>query len=228
MADQDPLKKLYGKTFSAGHVIFREGERGNKFFLIQSGKVRIVKSLGGADEVELTEFGAGDFFGEMALFDMETRSATAICDGDTEVYELGQRNFESFVMQKPRVAMDIIQKLCKRIRHTNEMATQARVDAKSGGSENFFDLAVSLLIILASESGKSDGSAVIVRPRLDVSRLSEIYGCDASGLLSFFSQAARTKGAAEFLTQFPHVPDDLSDLVHTLIERTVVELDLDS
>ena len=50
---------------AAGSVIVREGEVGNRFFLIRDGSVRVCKHYGQSDEVELATLGRGDFFGEM-------------------------------------------------------------------------------------------------------------------------------------------------------------------
>jgi EAL domain-containing protein (putative c-di-GMP-specific phosphodiesterase class I) len=60
----------------AGEVIFREGEMGDRAYVIESGSVEILTSRGGA-EVTLASLCAGDLFGEMALIDNKPRSASA-------------------------------------------------------------------------------------------------------------------------------------------------------
>jgi CRP-like cAMP-binding protein len=74
-----------GKLYRAGEVIFRQGDLGSCMYVIQSGKVEVTVHR---DETQycLQTLGEGDFFGEMALFGNQVRSATV--RAVSEVYAL--------------------------------------------------------------------------------------------------------------------------------------------
>lgn len=65
------------ELYNQDELIFREGSRGDKLYIILDGKVRITKNIPGVGEEALAILGKGDFFGEMALVDNEPRSADA-------------------------------------------------------------------------------------------------------------------------------------------------------
>jgi len=67
------IEELYNQD----EVIFREGTKGDKLYIILDGKVRITKNIPGVGEEALAILGKGDFFGEMALVDEKNRSADA-------------------------------------------------------------------------------------------------------------------------------------------------------
>ena len=63
-------------TFKAGELVFREKESGSEMFVIQSGRVAVIKHLGQARETNLATLGPRDFFGEMAIIECVSRSAS--------------------------------------------------------------------------------------------------------------------------------------------------------
>ncbi|MCZ6508801.1 MAG: cyclic nucleotide-binding domain-containing protein [Acidobacteria bacterium] len=73
------------ERFYAGEVIFREGDAGDKMYVVLEGRVMISKRIPGAGEEALAFLERGDYFGEMALIDHETRSASAKAHDDVAV-----------------------------------------------------------------------------------------------------------------------------------------------
>ena len=73
-----------GRVYRSGETIVRQGEIGEHMYVIQSGKVEVVRE-GESSQVKLAELGEGDFFGEMAVFDRDLRSATVRARGDSRV-----------------------------------------------------------------------------------------------------------------------------------------------
>jgi CRP-like cAMP-binding protein len=71
------LHVLDRKVFGKGEKIFREGDPGNRAYIVQRGSVDIVKEIAG-DNVVVGSVGPGGIFGEMALIDKEPRMASAI------------------------------------------------------------------------------------------------------------------------------------------------------
>ena len=103
-------------------VLFRAGEAGDAMYVIERGKVRISVDARDGRELTLTELGRGDFFGEMALFDGQPRSASATASEESRLAVLSREHFLSFIMRgNPNVALEMMTALANRLRHTDEL-----------------------------------------------------------------------------------------------------------
>ena len=102
------------RELKAGEVIFKEGEPGTEFFVIQSGKVDI--QLGNR---LLGTLGDHDIFGEMALIDPAPRSATAIAKTDVKVVPVAEKQFLFLVGRTPHFALNVMRTLARRLRAQN-------------------------------------------------------------------------------------------------------------
>jgi len=111
-----------GRMYHDGEVIVREGEIGDRMYVIQSGRVRVTRNAEG-EEIHLTELKEGDFFGELAIIESEVRSATVRAFGDVMVLSIDKKNFLRRVHEDPSLAYLIVQRLSQRIRQlTDELA----------------------------------------------------------------------------------------------------------
>ena len=115
----------YGHVIPAGTVIFREGDEGNEMFIIQEGKVKVSKSIGNKDHV-LAILGKGDFFGEMAIVNRILRTATAQTVTDTHLLAFDRQGFRSMIEKNSKIAMNIIDKLCRRLQQANMQIQQLK------------------------------------------------------------------------------------------------------
>jgi uncharacterized membrane protein len=102
-------------------VLFRAGDEGDAMYLIEDGKVRICVRAKDGTEVTLTEFGRGDFFGEMALLEGKRRSADALVAEHARLAVLSREHFLSFVRSNPNVGLEMLTALANRLRHTDEL-----------------------------------------------------------------------------------------------------------
>ena len=94
--------------FDVDDVIFEEGSTGRELFVVLDGKVEIAKLDGGSKTVIVT-LGKGEFFGEMAVIDGSSRSATAICAAPgTRVMRINHARFVYLVSQQPAFALMIM------------------------------------------------------------------------------------------------------------------------
>lgn len=106
--------------YPAGQVIFREGEIGDSLFVILNGFVKVAKTDEESRmETILSRLAAGDFFGEMSLFDAEPRSATITTLEDTEVLRLDKKHFFDLVTQNAQMCINMITFLGQRLRRAN-------------------------------------------------------------------------------------------------------------
>jgi CRP-like cAMP-binding protein len=83
-------------TYSAGDFVIQQGETGDKFFLIRSGTVEVLKDTEGQLK-SLGTLGSGDFFGELALLRHEPRAATVKALEPLEVFILPKATFDEVV-----------------------------------------------------------------------------------------------------------------------------------
>ena len=104
-----------GKEYKNGEIIIKQGESGNCMYVIQSGEVEVLQDNNGS-QVRLAVRKSGDFFGEMALFSKEMRSATIKALGDARVLTVDRKNLLNSIQKDPSLAFRIIETLSKRIR----------------------------------------------------------------------------------------------------------------
>jgi len=103
----------YGKS----EIIFEEGSTGSEMYLIHKGKVMLSVLHNESERVPLAVLNAGDFFGEMALVDDSSRSATAsAAEDDTELIVMDRARFLFMVRQQPEFALSLMHTLCRRLR----------------------------------------------------------------------------------------------------------------
>lgn len=84
-------------ALGAGARIFGRGDTGDELYLLRRGNVRILLPLAHGKQHHLATFGPGDFFGEMAFLDRETRSADAVAKTDCELFVLSRGAFDEQV-----------------------------------------------------------------------------------------------------------------------------------
>lgn len=109
-----PAFSRFAKTYAPGQVIISEFEPGDCFYLIQSGKVQLVKCVNGTNK-NLDILKPGEFFGEMAILDNAPRSATCMARGKVECLEFNKANFELLITGNPQIALMLLKLFCKRI-----------------------------------------------------------------------------------------------------------------
>lgn len=112
------------RVYASEEQIFREGEPGNRLFIIIAGEVRISRDVPGAGEEALAVLKAGAVFGEMAVFDRSRRSTDAIAQGDTRVLTISRAEFEMLLDLNRDIAYKVlwsmVRLLSARLRSTNE------------------------------------------------------------------------------------------------------------
>jgi CRP/FNR family cyclic AMP-dependent transcriptional regulator len=104
--------------------IFREGEPGQKLYLIREGKVRISRNLAGMGEEALAVLGPGEAFGEMSLIDDTPRSADALVHESCRLLVITREAFEDLLFIHKDLAYEIlwnfVKILSQRLRETND------------------------------------------------------------------------------------------------------------
>ena len=104
----------FARTFQPGEMIFSEFEPGDNFYLIQSGRVQLVKLIGDVEKT-LDVLQPSEMFGEMAILENSPRSATAIAVDTVKVLEFNSQNFEILMLGNPQIALKLLRMFAKRI-----------------------------------------------------------------------------------------------------------------
>jgi len=104
--------------YAVGDVIFEEGSTGRELYVVLEGSVEIAK-MNGPAKTTIVTLGKGEFFGEMAVIDGSSRSATAIASARTRVMRINHARFVYLVSQQPAFALMIMDALSKRLRASN-------------------------------------------------------------------------------------------------------------
>jgi len=114
-----------GRVFSDGEIIIRQGEAGDVMFEILNGGVEVVQEKDGK-EVRLALLEKGDFFGEMAIFEREVRSATVRALGDVRVLTIDKKILLRRISEDPTLALRILEKMSHRIRDLDNEIVRLR------------------------------------------------------------------------------------------------------
>jgi len=117
------------ERFSEGSMIFREGDKGDKLYIVLDGRVRISKFIPGVGEEALAVLDRGDFFGEMALIDEKPRSADAKAhEGDATVLSIDRATLNEILSMDPHASLQFLNLLCRmisrRLREINDKIVQ--------------------------------------------------------------------------------------------------------
>jgi hypothetical protein len=102
-------------VYSEGSVIAREGDRGERLYVIASGAVRVI-----AGEREIARRKEGDYVGELSLITGEPRMATLVAAGETRCLAIGRREFEAIIRDRPQVGLAVIRTLSERLREAQD------------------------------------------------------------------------------------------------------------
>jgi CRP/FNR family transcriptional regulator, cyclic AMP receptor protein len=119
----DQLARLArDREYKAGDLILKQGEPGIALFVVQSGKVQVVRNAGQSDEQVLGEHSAGSFFGEMTLIDEYPRSASVRALEPTACLALTKVDFITAVRENPDIAIRMLREMSQRLREANARA----------------------------------------------------------------------------------------------------------
>ena len=105
--------------FAPGELIFSEGDAGGEMFIIQIGRVEIVKLIGGEDR-RLAILEKGDFFGEMSMLEEMPRNATARAVEHVSALTVSPVTFDQMLRENPEIVVRMMRKLSSRLRQVED------------------------------------------------------------------------------------------------------------
>jgi CRP-like cAMP-binding protein len=115
-------------TVEAGGELVKESDPGDCVYIIKDGTVRITKKTADNRTLDLAELSPGESFGEMALFDDEARSASAVAQTRCSLLRIKRDDLIDVILEYPMIAIEMLRIFVRRLRKSN-----ARVEALSAG-----------------------------------------------------------------------------------------------
>ncbi|MBI2619002.1 MAG: Crp/Fnr family transcriptional regulator [Ignavibacteriales bacterium] len=143
------------KKYKKGNIIVLEQEMGAALFIIISGKVKVVRTDEEGREVILSIFGPGEFFGEMALLDGLSRSATVVATAKAELLMIHRREFLDLLQEFPPVAISLLAELTMRLRKADAQIKSLSLKDAAGRVAN-------VILLLADDVGIFKKGKVVV------------------------------------------------------------------
>jgi CRP/FNR family transcriptional regulator/CRP/FNR family cyclic AMP-dependent transcriptional regulator len=172
LADED-VRELMAvarrRIFRSGEVIFHRDDPGQVLYVIKEGKVKISLFSPDGQEISLIVFGKGECFGEFAILDGLPRSADAVALERVECYTLQRSDFHKAIMKNPKIAIQVLEVLSKRLRTTDQMIEDLI----------FLDVygrVAKKLLELADSHGSKVGNGIRIDVRLTQQELASMVG----------------------------------------------------
>ncbi len=143
---EDITRFAVRQTYRKDNMVLIEEEVGSTMFVILKGRVKISRISDEGREVILSILCDGDFFGEMAILDGQTRSANAVTLEDSELLLIRRENFLQMLHKYPQVAINLIKELAHRLRKSDSQI-------KSLSLQNALGKVASTILRIADDNG---------------------------------------------------------------------------
>lgn len=109
-------KRMVERNYDAGHAIVNQGQSGEGFFIIVTGKAEAIRERSDGEKVNVNSFGSTDYFGELALLDDGVRTASVVALEPTNCLVLTRWDFLAALRDDVEMSILILQELAKRFR----------------------------------------------------------------------------------------------------------------
>lgn len=168
-AVQDLRTALEPVNFPRAHVIFAEGELGDRLYIILSGKVKIGRKSPDGRENLLAVFGPSDMFGELSIFDPGPRTSTATTVTEVEAVTMDRIALREWITKRPEIAEQLLRVIARRLRRTNNMLADLIFTDVPGR-------VAKALLQLAHDFGTHEGGMLRVTHDLTQEEIAQLVG----------------------------------------------------
>ncbi len=179
---EDELFKRFGKVFPKGTILFREGDTGEDMYIINTGKVKIFKEVGGNEKV-LAVLSQSDFFGEMSLLNKKPRSASAEVVEDAKMLVINNSTFDTMIRSNSEIALRIIRILAKRLEDADVQIANLMIKDSN-------QRVIVTLLKLAESGTKIDTDTFL---KLDVEKLAITTGLEKNKVGEIVDRLAKNR-----------------------------------
>lgn len=196
------------RRFDAHEVIFREGDASDTCYVVRSGHARAIREHNDGRSLTLAQFGPGDIFGELAMFDDERRSASVETLEATQVIGILGADMRRLMREHPDIAVKLVISLGRRLRETNErLARQSFQTVQSRVAVVLGDL-----VEQAQAEGAGETSVLVTATQAEIAQLAGSSRESASRFLATLERASViTQGRGRIVV---HDPAALSGFIY--------------
>jgi len=209
---------LHERQIPAGTLLFREGDAGDRFYVILDGEVSVIKALGTSDELLIATRRAGEFFGEMSLIEPDgLRTASIRAATSLRMLEMARSDFDAMIHQCPALGCGIIRVLSLRLNEAHN-ATIANLREKNRQlSQAYEELKAAHAQIIEKERMEKElETARWIQQSILPPTLPRLPGFDLGALLT----PARAVGG-DLYDLFPIGPDHLGVVIGDASDKGV-------
>jgi len=172
------------RSFAPGQMVFGEGDESDTCYIVRSGQARAIRRHADGRTITLATFGPGDFFGELAMFEDERRSATVEAIEETEVVGVLGGDMRRLMSEHPDIAVRLAIALGRRLRETNERLSRQSFQTVQSR------VAGVLSELVAQEAGENGaGDILVTATQADLAQLAGSSRESASRFLAVLERA---------------------------------------
>jgi len=195
------------RSFAPGDVVFREGDASDTCYIVRVGRARAVRAHADGRSITLANFGRGDIFGELAMFENERRSATIEAVSAVSVIAILGGDMRRLLGSHHEMAIRLVIALGRRLRETNErLSRQSFQTVQSRVATVLIQL-----VEQARVDGAREGDVLVVATQADVAQLGGSSRESASRFLAVLERAGViSQGRGKLIV---HRPDALEGYV---------------
>jgi CRP/FNR family transcriptional regulator len=170
------------RTFPAGTRVFHEGDSSDACYIVKEGSFRVTREHSDGRAITLATLGPGEIFGELAMLDGDSRSASAEALSDGELLALPANDVRSLLARHPEIALKLVAGLVRRLRAANVRLTKQSfqtVPSRVAG----------ILSQLSREQGNGSGGEVTIR--MNQTDLAQLAGTSRESVSRFLAELER-------------------------------------
>ncbi|HUB73384.1 MAG TPA: Crp/Fnr family transcriptional regulator [Solirubrobacteraceae bacterium] len=173
------------RSFAPGERVFSEGDQSDTCYVVREGHARAVRSHGDGRTITLATFGPGDFFGELAMFEDERRSATVEAIEPTSAIGVLGPDMRRLMSQHPQIAARLVIALGRRLRETNERLSRQSFQTV----QSRVAVVLSQLVQQARDAGKPPADVLVIATQAELAQLAGSSRESASRFLAVLERA---------------------------------------
>jgi CRP/FNR family transcriptional regulator len=173
------------RRYDPGAVVFREGDASDTCYVVRTGHARAIREHSDGRAITLANFGPGDIFGELAMFEDERRSATVETLDAVEAVAILGADMRRLMRETPEIAVGVVVSLGRRLRAANErIASQSFQTVQSRVAT-----VLTQLVVEAQAEGAGERDVLVVATQADVAKLAGSSRESASRFLAVLERA---------------------------------------
>jgi CRP/FNR family transcriptional regulator, cyclic AMP receptor protein len=171
------------RSFPAGTRVFHEGDRSDACYIVREGSFRVTREHSDGRAITLATLGPGEVFGELAMLDGDTRSASAEALSDGELLALPATDVKALLARHPEISVKLVAALVRRLRAANE-----RISRQSFQTVPSRVAGVLSQLVSENSRGGENGEVTI---RMNQADLAQLAGTSRESVSRFLADLER-------------------------------------